>query len=115
MAFTFYPIIVSVPTIILSNAVRIPLGSTIVIQGNIVLSAEGYLAALTSGPFTVEIRDLMDNALIGSLTWDVPGYAFTGLLDYRMHDIASGLSIAPTTIGVGAQSCVLTMWNNTEF
>lgn len=110
MGVEFNPIIVPVPIALLADAIRVPLSSGVVLQSVDILRAEGYLAALTSGPFTVEIREIRDGSLIGTLTWNAAGFATTGPLNRVLDTLTSGISIAPIGLGVGAQSCTVVLW-----
>jgi hypothetical protein len=114
---SFVPIVVNVPVgAILANAIRIALPAREqAMQYARLLYADGYLAAFISGTLTVTIRDLNGGGLIGSLSWTAAGYQTTGILDYRLDSPLSGIAIAPTGLGIGADSCVITIWTIMEF
>jgi len=110
------PIIVAVPVAaLLVNAVRIALPAGEAIQNCRITRVDGYLAALVSGTLTVEIRDLLDDTLIATLAWTATGHQSVSSLDYMLDQSESGLAIAPTGVGVGAQLCLLTIWTLMSF
>jgi len=107
----FLPIVVPVPTISISpNVVTIAMPLGRVILSNRFLLVDGYLQTLTSGIFELEIRDLGDDTLIGTITWRSPGFATTDMVDRYFTFPDSGFVIGPSSLGVGAANCVITIW-----
>jgi hypothetical protein len=118
MSVEFNPIVVPVPiTDVMdgSSSVRILVPANVITQRNRVIRIDGFLEQLVVGPFSVEIRDLHDNTLINTLTWNAPGSATTDSIDYTMDQSDSGFLISVVAFGVGARSVVLTLWNRMEF
>ena len=110
-----YPITVTIPTIAIAAGVsHWPLGN--VPQSYTIFSMHGYLRNLTSGTFSVTLRDMKDpqNLLISTLTWTSPG-DITGTFDgggqdYVLTGPGSGIRFSVPSIGLGADDCVVTVY-----
>lgn len=110
-----YPIYITVPTDILSSDLaHIPLSNAT--QSGRLFAIDGYLRSLTSGTFTVTLRDMMDDTLFATVTWATAGDVMgvgpgrDGSVDYSFRGIGSGIKLASTSLGVGALNCNLTLW-----
>jgi hypothetical protein len=79
-------------------------------------SISGYLRALTGGTFTVTLRDMKDapNLLISTLSFtgpgDIKGAFADGGQDYVLEGPTSGLRYSVSSIGLGADDCVVTVY-----
>lgn len=110
-----YPVIVPVPTDILSgDVIHIPLDG--IPKESWVYSVKGFLQKLQAGPFTVELRDMMDGALIATLNWLAAGDSVADgkrqgdPVDSTVRGIGSGIKVGVTSTGIGAAGCTLVIW-----
>lgn len=110
-----YPMVVPVSTDVLSaDAVHIPLDG--VPRESWIYSVRGFLQKLQAGPFTVELRDMMDGSLIATLNWLQAGDAVADgkrqgdPVDSMVRGVGSGIKIGVTSTGVGAAGCSLVIW-----
>lgn len=108
------PITITVPVSLVANdVVHVPLHRGV--QAARVYSIEGYLRALVSGTFTIEFRDMMDDAHFATITWTQAGDAvaanpFGRAVDYVLDGPGSGIKVNVTSIGVSASDCNLIIW-----
>lgn len=110
---SFFPVVVNVPTVsILGDSVRVPLEATRIVQPPQLLGITGYLRALVSGTFSVDIVRLSGGATIATLSWTAAGIQrspnFDPAVIFNTPD--DGFRVDVGSIGVGAANCTLVFW-----
>lgn len=110
-----YPFIATIPTDVLgTDVLHIPLDD--VPKESWVYSVKGFLQKLQAGPFTVELRDMMDNTLIATLNWlqagdaTADGKRLGDPVDSTIRGPGAGIKAVVTATGIGALGCTLTIW-----
>ena len=98
-----YPIILSLPTAgVLSPAARIKLSNQVEL-----IDVTGFLQALTSGPFSVELR--IAGVTFATLDWNAAGLVNGNIL-LNNPDSLDIIGFFVTGVGVGALNCYVTLW-----
>ena len=101
------PITIPVPTVLGAPVVRAYAYSQLQ-----VVSAAANLRALTTGPFTIQIRQAGNGApLIKEFTFDAAGPQATPANELAFFvEPELGIRVDVTAVGTGAQDCLVTLW-----
>jgi hypothetical protein len=103
MAF-MAPILIHFPNAITGSIARIPIAAT-----SYVREVGGSLRVLTSGTYTVQVRNRTTQEVLGQLSWNAAG-------DRNVTDLnvvllgGEGLEFVVTSGGVGALDCYIILW-----
>lgn len=101
------PLTIPVPTVLGTPVVRAYAYSQLLI-----VSAAANLRALTTGPFTIQIRQAGNGApLIKEFTFNstAPQATLANELEFYV-DPELGVRVDVTALGTGAQDCLVTLW-----
>jgi hypothetical protein len=105
-----FPVSVGLPvTAIGINVARVTLPIPQIMQQAQLIHISGSLQALTTGPFTVEVRRKA-GALLATLTWNAAGDQIIEALNDIFDQPNGGPRFDVTAIGVGALNCYVTAW-----
>jgi hypothetical protein len=105
-----FPVSVFLPvTAIGINVARVTLPVPHMMQQAQLIQISGSLQALTTGPFTVEVRRKA-GALLATLTWNAAGDQIIEALNDIFDQPNGGPRFDVTALGVGALNCYVTAW-----
>ncbi len=104
------PIVIAVPTVAVATQVAvIPLSIPDRFELAELVELSCSLQALTTGPFTVEVRR-RNGVLLDSFTFNAAGVQTHDALSFIFEQPSGGLRIDVAGIGVGASNCYVTAW-----
>jgi hypothetical protein len=102
------------PLTVLTAAVRVQLAAGDFIQHARLLRVYGHLNALISGAVTINLLAEPGNVQLAQVNWTAAGNK-SGIIDYDILDVAGGIQLDVTSIGVGAGQVTIVMWFQLRF